>query len=96
MNKQSVYLVHGECGEYDGRQEWFVCAYTAKETAQQHVAALNQWIRTWLSGSAFSPGYITDCPYDPYCRTDFSGTKYQVIEVPLVAHLDQFIEHWMR
>lgn len=32
-----VHIVYGECGEYDDKKEWHVCAYLDEEKAKKRV-----------------------------------------------------------
>lgn len=79
-----MFVVVGSTGEYSDRQEWFVAAYDSEAKAQQHVLALDAWLRAnrlhqdddvdYLS--ADSRGVV--CPLDQSFSCDYTGTRYHV------------------
>ena len=89
-----VYIVFGTTGEYSDRTEWPVRAFLSENEAAQLVAALDERVRIErMDGSGFGPGYyerldeVTERmkDVDPNFQTDYTGTRYYVVDVPLVG-----------
>lgn len=95
--KRTAYVVMGSTGEYSDHTEWAVAVYLEKEEAERHaelankdVAGAESW--TWSQRR----GYTGKNPYDVDCDIDYTGTRYAVVEVPLVGHVDEYIEEYTR
>lgn len=80
-----VYVVMGETGEYSDHREWPVSAYLHEDEAKEIVLALHVWLR---ENEADRTNYRyaetrPACPLDPNFETDYTGTRYYVMPVPL-------------
>lgn len=97
---QTLYVVVGETGEYGDSREWFVAAYTDKERAEDHAkratAAMERskpHTLLYMERARFKETF----PYDNDCQIDqLTRTTYSVAEIPLVAHVDEYIETFTR
>lgn len=88
---KTIYVVQGTTGEYSGRSEWSVCAYTDLEMARAHVTLADDWARADhvrrqpskrdKYGMYFDHGDGPPNPYDPSYRADYTGTYYYLAEV---------------
>lgn len=87
-----LYLVIGECGEYDDWRTWNVIAYRTKKAATEHVRQARAWAKAfeqkfrakwgdewWLHSHEDK----TPNPFDPKFNTDSTGTKYSITKLPL-------------
>ncbi len=100
---RSVWLVTGECGEYSDRTNWTVATYYGPEAESQarlHVRLANQHEASLPEGDYLDDDYDRKleawCEAHPYDKARperyFEPTTYRCEEVPLVGHVDQYIE----
>jgi hypothetical protein len=87
-----MFVVIGKTGEYSDRQGWIVCYYETEYAAIDHMQSAkcasdkliterpNQWMRWGESG--WGDDKKKPNPYDPDWKADYTGTTYDVIEVP--------------
>lgn len=78
-----IYLVYGETGEYNDRQDWNVKAFADKIKAEEFKTQLN----AWCEFKKCTPKHDTrkenlKCPFDPNFYCDWPGTEYSVETVP--------------
>lgn len=96
---KKLYVVWGETGKHSDYKEWSVCAYTEKEMAGLHAGRCNEWLKTngmHANGRDTSTPDIGPYanPYDLGAVYDrYYGSNYQVKELDLYLHLDQFLEN---
>jgi hypothetical protein len=88
MAKTSIiYIVNGNCGEYDDYREWSIKAYrdeqAAKDHAEQAQARADQldYKRGYPDAGTFQT-HMGEL--DPGGCTDFDGTKYNYYAMDLV------------
>lgn len=88
-----IYLVVGDTGELSDHTQWFVAAYTEKEQAEQHAQLANQAVKGIedLEWNAQDQARANN-HYDRGCKVYYTGTKYRVQAVPLVRHVDEYLE----
>lgn len=91
----SVYVVMGITGEFSDTRQWSVAAYLSPSDAQAHAEAAQQRAKAlaaWCCPDCNKPYRRShgSCPspkpsneYDPTMRIDYTGTEYDVEEVPL-------------
>lgn len=90
-----AYVIEYNTGEYSDRTERIVCVYLDKATAERHLQALNDWLKSKhchfdddLQGRSVAGLDVRNhlfCPLDPsldYC--DYTGGKYQMYDIPLL------------
>lgn len=90
---QFVYLVWGSQGEYSDRSDWNVAAYYLEEAAKQHAQLAKEYIDN-APKERYSEKYrqyVKSSPYDVVAVWD-PDCSYYVVKIPLVAHVDEFIE----
>lgn len=93
-----VYLVVGSTGEYSDHTQWTVCAYGDAEQAELHVAALRKAVEGlkghWRHEDEEDEGEVKAeairRTLDPSCDVDCTGVFYEVHEVDLWRHFDEF------
>lgn len=100
-----AHLVLGSTGEYSDHTKWVVAAYETAEGAEQHAKLANAFVRQEPRRGE-DGDFIGDYdhrleleesnPYDPDCRINYTGTEYVVVKIPLVRHVDEFLEHHPR
>ena len=79
----------GHCGEYSDRCEWPVVAYTDKEKAIKHADAATQLAIKYYKGCRGVHTYKKEAlrealgGLDDSAETDYTGTDWFVLEVPL-------------
>ena len=76
------------------RLQWVVAAYTNREQAELHLAILRKLLRSYIAGVNRSRSWRTE--YDPYLTDLTAGSHelaYGIKDVPLVCHVDEFLEH---
>lgn len=89
-----VWLVLGVTGEYSDRCEWVVAAHHTEETAAQHVELLKEYMAEKPDPDWEERRERAETnPYDRTCRIDYTGTEYLITKVPLVRHVDEYLEH---
>jgi len=91
--KVTIYIVVGECGEYDDYRDWVVKAFRSEERADEfvkEVTAEYERLRKKYSGSAIADAWYMRMheagdfnPLDPGMLTDDSGTEYSHFPVEL-------------
>lgn len=77
-----VYLVIGSCGEYSDHTYWHVAAYRDEAKATEHATMAKveaDRIRA-LDGPSWER---VEHACDPHYMSDYTGTRYDVISVPL-------------
>jgi hypothetical protein len=94
-----IYIVRGEVGWYDDRQDWNVVAYRTRELAEDHAGKLNEFsrsqenacdeLRKWNeeNRNRFSRRYFTaaSTKLDSDFRMDGSDApRYEVEELDLL------------
>lgn len=96
---RNVYLVTGSTGEYSDHSEWVVAAYPYFEQAEQHAKLANDQLReAGLHADAGrvnrSEGkeFVGKFSLDRDCHIDYTGTVYVVQVIPMVAHVDEYME----
>jgi hypothetical protein len=93
---QTLYVVVGETGEYADSRNWNVVGYTDKNLAEQHAKLANDLMqegRPQHLSHADRSEFLKSFPYDNEPSVDtLTGTTYSVAEIPLVAHVDEYIE----
>ncbi len=93
-----MYILMGNTGEYSDHTTWFVAAYTSREMAEQHKKRLDEIIY-----STEKEGYdhedrnkliflIKAKELDPMCIIGYTGTWYEIKEVKLYRHFDEYLE----
>jgi hypothetical protein len=101
-----IYLVVGRTGEYSDRRVWIVAAYLEKEMAETHAAAANQHCAKFTEESQEQRCRTGEPlpemheyrevalgnPYDNELYAVDSIIDYWVMSVPLVSHLDEYLE----
>jgi hypothetical protein len=95
--KAFTYLVVGSTGEYSDHSQWNVAAYTTRGQAEEHcrqleelVAETRAEVSTWEGRDQVREQVRKRL--DPACAIDYNGAVYVVEEVPLVVHLDEWLE----
>ena len=89
MAEQVAYIVGGDCGEYSDHNAWWVRVFLEKPSADALCERLNAWCRErrLLTGDNGKCSASWDRaerpPEDPQFNTDYTGTRYSVVEVPL-------------
>lgn len=80
-----IHVVAGETGEYSDSTVWYVRAFTNKQRAEQFAEGLNQWCKDHACEMSDGSRYKgQDKPNDdPQFQSDYTGTQYSVIEIPL-------------
>lgn len=85
---KNIYIVRGQCGEYEKHEEWLVHAYPEASVAEAVATELNLWCKEHKC-------HVSDCPTmdenpvvegrppsDPKFRLrGYSGVEYDVVEV---------------
>jgi hypothetical protein len=100
-----VWLVMGtndeyECDDFEFQHsDWCVAAYPDNETAEQHARLANEYAslteETEARGEGEEGGEAS--PYDVGVDNHTVWTllaRYYVTEVPLVLHVDQYLERY--
>jgi len=88
--KQSIFIVRGDNGEsYSDHDDWDVAAYTTREMAELHAELANEFIKSKKLG----PYEQARNPYDGG-NTVMLNYSYGVFEIPLVRHVDEFLEEY--
>ena len=85
-----VYVVHGSTGEYSDHRAWEVRAFMSKAQAEAMVARLTAWLRQYGLDTDSGNSEWRALPYpkptppeDPEFSSDYTGTVYGVMELPL-------------
>ena len=84
---ESVYLVVGSTGEYSDHVAWYVRAFQSQSAAQNLAQKLTV-ASTNLKGDRYSRRVeaaneeLMRAQGDPQWQTDYTGTRYEVAEVP--------------
>ncbi len=84
-----AYIVSGDTGEYSDHRAWYVRAFLVEKEASDFCKALNDWcIEHGVNPRGdnvtnYSYNREIKPPNDPDFDTDYTGTTYWVIEVPL-------------
>lgn len=101
MTLEWVYLVYGSTGEYSDRSEWVVAAYVEEDAARQHAELANGQLREAgvhsddrRADHDVREEFVGKFYLDTECRIDYTGTSYGVQKVPLVLHVDQYMERF--
>lgn len=81
-----IYIVFGQTGEYSDRKEWTVRAYKDKKRAKVLIElatkeALNLHKEAEHNRLMGEP--LPNNKYDPFFKTDYTGTTYFYQEVEL-------------
>lgn len=96
---EHIYIVMGECGEYDDRREWIVVAYHDEIMARLHMfEANNESRRIELALAELDQGdwehyrekrdaLIASNAYDPNMQGDYPHAGYTVYPVELATVL---------
>jgi uncharacterized membrane protein YebE (DUF533 family) len=98
--KASVHLVVGSTGEYSDHSQWNVAAYTTREQAEEHVRRLNEMVAATKADGGMDwdgRGAVAERvrkTLDPDCDIDYTGVEYEIQEVPLARHLDEWLEEY--
>jgi hypothetical protein len=92
-----IYIVMGDCGEYDDYREWLVVAYEDESMAQAHAAAANKEsarVRQARDEARGDDGWYkrdqelaASNIYDPKMQLSYNGTGYRVYPIELAASL---------
>ncbi len=77
-----IYVVGGGTGEYSDRTEWIVAAFTDKAMGQEMVLRCEKFAPK--EGMDYMAREKAKNPYDPNMRSDYTGTTYYLMEVPLL------------
>ncbi len=95
----TVYVVQGSTGEYSSRRDWLVAAFLTAEDANAYCDLCNSWLhekhlhfRSDRSQRYDLYDYSGDFPvnpYDPRFDCDYTGTGYEVYQLPLKAGIGQ-------
>lgn len=88
-----VYVVYGSTGEYSDHTEWTIAVYTTEEQAKDHAARATKWVKENIDYYDSDYDKSKTNPYDPSCRVGYTGTEYDVLKVPYVRHVDEYLEH---
>lgn len=86
MDKNIIYVVMGETGEYSDRREWPVCAFSVEEDAQGLVKELKEKLLE-LKLSSEQEDNIDKSnaklmeEYDPGFDISYTGSRYYYFEV---------------
>lgn len=84
----NVYVVMGSTGQYSDYRQWYVNAYLDPEQAAAACELIEAWCKEEKchvnSPASVSPGHQL-CPLDPNFQCDYTGTHYEVVEIPLRA-----------
>jgi len=88
-----AYLVVGHAGEYPEDWQWTVAAYTTREQAEEHCRKANEAVVGWRRKSALKQ-IIDPEAWDRGSLAPGSESPpwYEVEEVPLVRHVDEYAE----
>lgn len=79
---EMVYVVGGDCGEYSDHCSWYVRIFLHKSAAEAFCERLNAWCRE-RKADVGCTNREEHPPEDPNFQTDYTGTEYSVVEVPL-------------
>jgi hypothetical protein len=87
----NIYLVWGRyCVQYEGCEEWFVCAYFSEKDAEKHVEYANKWVSEHIDSR------VKDFPnpYDSYCTEYFwrSETEYHYSPILIKNYFKPMLE----
>lgn len=78
-----IFLVMGETGEYEDKQEWVVCAYRNYEQAYQHAKMADEEASKFFTERGDEIVTRHKGNYDEYMVIDYTGTSYYVQETLL-------------
>lgn len=76
-----VYLVVGETGEYSDREEWPVAVFSDEDKAKLFRDLCAEVVKG-SERTSHEKRTKLKSPYDPNLRVDYTGTSYDVVEVP--------------
>jgi len=94
-----IYIVMGNCGEYDDRSEWIVIAYRDEAMAQAHVLGANEESHRislaleeldtgeWETFLTQRDALVGSNAYDPNMQNDYPRASYAVQTVELATAL---------
>lgn len=89
-----IYIVMGFTGEYSDAAEWRVVAYTTKEQAEIHIQRINAIIKEYTKRDYNTQNIlqnrIIEEGLDSNCRVDYTGVSYNIEEIELFRHFDEF------
>jgi hypothetical protein len=87
------YLVVGQTGQYGNHRVWWVAVYHTRDQAEQHVIRLNEVVEHISHYDEDRDTKLAEVKagLDPQCRLGYTGTNYEVEELPLCKHLDEFL-----
>lgn len=88
----NVYVVVGQGNQY----KWIVGIHTEEWSAKAHANAANAYMESaWKKFKGDFNGYashVESCPWDPTGLVIYCQITYDVLEAPLVCHMDEFLE----
>jgi hypothetical protein len=75
----TIYVVGGQTGMYDDKQEWEICSYLTEEEAKKHTDAANGWAeKRGLHCRHESGKEKYSNPFDPRGHCDWiTGVQYE-------------------
>ena len=81
-----AYVIMGTTGEWSVRQEWLVAVFLDKEKAEYWCQELQKEVDMW---QRIRKSEYEDIPegwskLDKNMKCDYTGTNYEVIEVPIM------------
>lgn len=82
---RNIYVCVGSTGEYSAHREWFVMAFTSKadgEDFTERVAEEYRKLKIANDGKC-SWEWVGKNTLDPAMQTDYTGTNYSLVSVPL-------------
>lgn len=99
-----MYAVIGHTGEYSDHTQWLVCVYPEEEQAKQHAELANVAVKelqrelnaiedrdlTWDEEQQARQKLLREFPYDANVAVDYTGSRYEVLPVLAVAHVDEY------
>lgn len=83
MNKQTIFLVVGECGEYSDHLTWVSKAFKSEVGAEIFMEECEK-----AAEAFYALRKLHKCPVnlvDPGFESDYTGTEYEIEEVELDA-----------
>lgn len=89
--KRMAYVLWGTTGEFSDRSEWVVAVYLDKERAEEHQRLAEKVVEGKQNLDWEEKDNLRSL-FDPNVQVDYNGTRYYIVEVPLVVHVDEFLE----
>ncbi len=98
---QKIFVIQGSTGQYSDWTCWHVAAYTTREQANLHCERLSA---AMVPAPPHTLGSYQEhkerkaqqdairATLDPHCDIDYNGAEYEVVELVLYCHLDEFLE----